>query len=230
MPAAQAPETEPQPVPPPAAPEPRRLPLRSPSLRRPRAPAPAPIQGPRGEGSETLTIETPPADTPTQPGLQVRPYFLISGGLKYDIPKGRPEESRQNRVSTFALGRFGVKATWNDLVSAESELMAAGGTSLHGTSAYEGQAALQVRQQTLRLHRGPWRIEVGRFIDEASVDFFSAHVTESFLQDDRDRAIPSSSAASTSATAFAASSSSCRASARRSRSTPATRSRRRRAS
>jgi hypothetical protein len=113
----------------------------------------------------------------------VRPYFLVSGGLKYDIPKGRPEESKQNRVSTFAMGRLGVKATWNDLVSAESEIMASGGTSLHGTSAYEGQAALQVRQQTVRLHRGPWRVEVGRFIDEGSVDFFSAHVTESFLQD-----------------------------------------------
>ena len=61
--------------------------------------------------------------------------------------------------------------------------MASGGTSLHGTSAYEGQAALQVRQQTLRLLRGGWRVEVGRFIDEASVDFFSAHTTETFLQD-----------------------------------------------
>src|SRR5689334_7975812 len=61
--------------------------------------------------------------------------------------------------------------------------MANGDTSLHGTSAFEGQAALQVRQQTLRLHRGPWLVEVGRFIDEASVDYFSAHVTETFLQD-----------------------------------------------
>jgi hypothetical protein len=81
------------------------------------------------------------------------------------------------------MGRLGLKASWGDLVSAESELMASGGTSLHGTSAYEGQAALQVRQQVLRLHRGPWRIDAGRFIDEASVDFVSAHVAETFLQD-----------------------------------------------
>jgi hypothetical protein len=118
-----------------------------------------------------------------QPGLAIRPYFLIAGGLKYDNPRGRPEETKQNRVSTFALSRFGAKATFNDLVDAESELMASGGTSLHGTSAYEGQAALQVRQQVLRLHDGPWKIEVGRFIDEASVDYFSAHIAETFLQD-----------------------------------------------
>lgn len=146
-------------------------------------PAPAQVQGPPGEGAEALVFEAPAADTPPQPGLQVRPYFLVTGGLKFDIPKGRPEESKQNRMSTFAMGRVGLKATWNDLVSAESELMASGGTSLHGTSAYEGQAAMQVRQQVLRLHRGPWKIEAGRFIDEASVDFFSAHVAETFLQD-----------------------------------------------
>lgn len=138
---------------------------------------------PRGEGGDALAIETPPASSPPQPGLLVRPYFLIAGGLKYDVPRGRPEETKQERVSTFALGRFGVKATWNDLVDAESELMASGGTSLHGASAYEGQAALQVRQQVLRLHDGPWKLEVGRFVDEASVDYFSAHVAETFLQD-----------------------------------------------
>lgn len=162
------------------------------------APAPAPTQGPapapaptvtpappvaKGEGADAIAIETPPASSPPTPGLLVRPYFLIAGGLKYDVPKGRPEETKQNRVSTFALGRFGVKATWNDLVDAESELMASGGTSLHGASAYEGQAALQVRQQVLRLHHDAWKVEVGRLIDEASVDYFSAHVAETFLQD-----------------------------------------------
>ncbi len=61
--------------------------------------------------------------------------------------------------------------------------MASGGIGLHGTSAYEGQAALQVRQQVLRLGKDAWRIEVGRFVDPASVDFFSAHVADTFLQD-----------------------------------------------
>lgn len=137
----------------------------------------------RGEGAEALAVEPPAANTPAQPGLVVRPYFLIAGGLKYDIPQARPGQTMENRVSTFALGRLGAKAAWSDLVDAESELMASGGTSLHGTSAYEGQAAMQVRQQVVRLHRNIWRVEAGRLIDEASVDFFSAHVAETFLQD-----------------------------------------------
>jgi hypothetical protein len=186
--AVQAAEPEPAPAPAPAAaPAPAQPPAQSPAVAPAPSPAPAPApaaqQGPRGEGGESLAIEPPPADTPATPGLQVRPYFLIAGGLKFDAPKGRPEESKQNRVVTFALGRLGAKATWNDLVSAESEFMASGGTSLHGTSAYEGQAAMQVRQQVVRLHQGPWKIEVGRIIDESSVDYFSAHVAETFLQD-----------------------------------------------
>ncbi|MDB5212554.1 MAG: hypothetical protein JWO86_481 [Myxococcaceae bacterium] len=175
---AAAQPSEPEPV----KPETEVTPAPAPPL--PPAPTPPPAPAvPRGEGGESLAIEPPSAATPAQPGLIVRPYFLISGGLKYDIPKGRPEETKENRVSTFALGRLGAKAAWSDLVDAESEFMASGGTSLHGTSAYEGQAAMQVRQQVVRLHRGVWRVEAGRLIDEASVDFFSAHIAETFLQD-----------------------------------------------
>jgi hypothetical protein len=108
---------------------------------------------------------------------------MISGGLKLDTFKGRPSEDKETRVSSFALGRIGLEARWGTLVSAESELMASGGVGLRGASAYEGQAALQVRQQVVRLHNGGWRVEAGRFIDEASADFFSAHVAETFLQD-----------------------------------------------
>jgi hypothetical protein len=181
MPAAAATVSDPEPTPEATAPEATAPEAPAPAHAEP--PAPAEIQGPRGEGGDALAIAPPDADTPQQPGLHVRPYFLASAGLKFDAPKGRPEESKQNRMSTFAMGRLGLKLTWNELVSAESEFMASGGTSLHGTSAYEGQAALQVRQQVIRLHRGPWRIEAGRFIDEASVDYFSAHVAETFLQD-----------------------------------------------
>jgi hypothetical protein len=115
--------------------------------------------------------------------LSVHPYMLLSGGLKADIIKNKPGEDRNNRISTFALGRLGLRAKWNDLIYAESEFMASGGVGLHGTSAYEGQAAMQVRQQLIRVSKAGFRIEVGRLIDEASVDYFSAHVAETFLQD-----------------------------------------------
>jgi hypothetical protein len=139
----------------------------------------------RGVGGEALSGSSgaPPGEAPGESTLEAHPYILLSGGAKYDIVKHRPEEDKQNRISTFALGRLGVKAHWGMLVSAESEFMASGGVSLHGTSAYEGQAAMQVRQQIIRLSGKIWRVEVGRVIDEASADYISAHVGESFLQD-----------------------------------------------
>lgn len=154
--------------------------------------APAPAETENGakrenkEGSETLALGAPKAeDEASIDGgkLTVRPYLLVSGGLKGDIVKSKPGQDQNNRVSTFALGRLGLRARWLDFVYAESEFMASGGVGLHGTSAYEGQAAMQVRQQLVRLRKSGFQIDVGRIIDEASVDFFSAHVTETFLQD-----------------------------------------------
>lgn len=136
------------------------------------------------EGADRLAFGAPDDEASVDAGkLVVRPYFLISGGLKVDFVESRPGEYRDDRVSTFALGRLGVRARWLDFVYAESEFMASGGVGLHGTSAYEGQAAMQVRQQMLRLSKSIFRVEVGRIIDEASVDFFSAHVADSFIQD-----------------------------------------------
>jgi hypothetical protein len=134
---------------------------------------------------ETLTVGAPVDDEASLAfgKLQLHPYILLTGGLKGDFVKEKPNEVKDNRISTFALSRFGFKARWEDFVSVESEFMAAGGVGLHGTSAYEGQAALQVRQQVIRLTRWGFRLDAGRIIDEASVDFFSAHVGETFIQD-----------------------------------------------
>ncbi len=141
-------------------------------------PAPASEKRP-----ESLAIEAPKSDCPQTSKLDIAPYLLATGGIKYDWERNPPGTNKENRVSTFALSRFGVTARYGKYVSAESELMAAGGIGLHGTSAYEGQAALQVRQQVLRFGNETWKLEAGRLIDPASVDFFSAHVAESFLQD-----------------------------------------------
>lgn len=149
------------------------------------APAPAPAEEPKKPETrpETLAIEAPKTDAPQTNRLEIAPYLLATGGIKYDWERNPPGVNKENRISTFALSRFGMTAHYGKWISAESELMAAGGIGLHGTSAYEGQAALQVRQQVLRIGGDQWKIEAGRLIDEASVDFFSAHVAESFLQD-----------------------------------------------
>jgi hypothetical protein len=114
---------------------------------------------------------------------EVHPFLSVVGGAKGDSPIYGPKEDRQPRVSTIMLARFGLRARYGDWLTVDSEIMANGGPFLHGTSAYEGQAALQVRQQVLRVNHEVGFLEVGRLIDEASADFFSRHVADVFLQD-----------------------------------------------
>lgn len=141
------------------------------------------------KGEESLTFGAPRMDEASVEfgKLQVRPYLLIAGGLKADFEKPRPGDTKNDRVSTYSLGRIGLRARWGDFVYVESEILAAGGVGLHGTSAFEGQASLQVRQQVIRLVKYGFKLEVGRLFDEASIDFFSQHIGESFLQDSATR-------------------------------------------
>lgn len=149
----------------------------------PQQQSPAQAEQPPPPRPQPLGVDAPPMEDDGSKDLLVRPYALIAGGLKYDGVHDKPEEDKQNRMSTFALGRIGIRLRWKEWVSAESEIMASGGVGLHGTSSYEGQAALQVRQQVIRLTKDDFRLEVGRFIDPGSVDFYSQHVAETFLQD-----------------------------------------------
>lgn len=165
---AQAEEEHVEPLPPPPAPEPK------PEVRESKADA-----APLAVGAPKLEDEA----SAEGGKLSIHPYVLLSGGVKADFVVTKPREVKDDRVSTFALGRIGLRARWLDFVYVESELMASGGIGLHGTSAYEGQAALQVRQQMIRLSKAGFRAEVGRIIDEASLDYVSAHVADTFFQD-----------------------------------------------
>lgn len=146
--------------------------------------APAPNAVPTAPAAEAA-LKTERPENPTQPApaaFSLQPYVAIAGGLKVDNVIDKEGEDRDDRFVTFAVARFGILGKWG-IATVQSELMANGGIGLHGTSAYEGQAALQVRQQLVRLTYEPWMVEVGRVVDEASVDFISAHVQDTLVQD-----------------------------------------------
>src|SRR5258708_23026575 len=75
--------------------------------------------------------------------LHVEPFVSIVGGLKVDNIIQGQNELREGRVSAMALSTFGLRGSIGELITFHSEMMANGGTSLHGSSAWEGQAALQ---------------------------------------------------------------------------------------
>lgn len=132
-----------------------------------------------------------PKDKDAPPALKfpiIAPYVSLVGGVSLDVPfqyklGNQPASNFADRVSTIMISDFGVRGALLPWISFESELMANGGVSLHGTSVFEGQASLQVRKQVLHLGKDWWSVEVGRVVDEASVDYFSYHIADCFLMD-----------------------------------------------
>ena len=149
----------------------RLSPTEDPSTNSPAATGPfAPTPDSGGEGGSGLN-------------LKIRPFFSVVGGAKIDSPIASGSTHKDMRASAIMLADFGFRGQITKWASFESEIMANGGPSLHGTSVYDGQAALQIRKQVLHLAQDWWMVEVGRVIDEASVDYFSIHVADTFLQD-----------------------------------------------
>jgi hypothetical protein len=182
------PDTEPTPAPPPTV-----------------APAPAPdeLEQPPTPAHPHTELESgpPSADESDQwpvvprgkdsgkPSFpRIQPYASIVGGITVDIPiqyqiGNQAPSNISDRVSTIMMSDFGVRGDLLPWISFESELMANGGVSLHGTSVFEGQASLQVRKQVIHLGKDWWMLEAGRVVDEASVDFYSNHIADTFLMD-----------------------------------------------
>jgi hypothetical protein len=173
----------------------------SPALSQDEAPPPTPPK-PGTAPSPTPSPETPPVAPPPEPApapggplkaldVKIEPFASIVGGVKVDTiieatgagHGAIAAEHREGRVSAISVADFGLRGKIGQYVSFISELMANGGTSLHGSSAWEGQAALQVRQQLVRIAVGQWMIEAGRIIDEASLNFLSAHIGDTLYQD-----------------------------------------------
>ena len=102
----------------------------------------------------------PTAPTPAEPSkpagealgqIQLKPYVSIVGGLEVETIQHRTDlaDDREDRIVTLALSRFGLRGTLGEGVYVESELEVNAGP--HGTSVWEGQAALQVRNQMVRV-------------------------------------------------------------------------------
>jgi hypothetical protein len=133
-------------------------------------------------GEEPAVVATEPQpDTGDDSGPWIKPFAAVVGGMEVETLQTRPGDDRQGRLVTLALSRFGIRARIAKGISIESELEANAGP--HGTSAWEGQAALSVRNQLVRYERGGLRLDAGRVTDPASIDYVSAHSGDQLYTD-----------------------------------------------
>ncbi len=115
--------------------------------------------------------------------MRIEPFAAVVGGAKLDTVLNQSTNHNSDSVSAIMLADFGLRGQLAPWATFESEIMANAGTNLQGSSVYEGEAALQVRKQVLHMAKDWWMIEVGRVLDEASVDYISSHVVDTFLED-----------------------------------------------
>lgn len=144
----------------------------------------------RAADAEAATQASAPASGP--PGgsiidttgwdLQVDPFLVVVGGVhaQFIVPRDDADE-REDRFTVVALSRLGMRARFGPHLSLESEVEVSAGP--HGTSVWEGQAALQIRNQLLRIDWEGLRIDAGRITDPTSLDYQSAYVANMLLTD-----------------------------------------------
>jgi hypothetical protein len=117
----------------------------------------------------------------SEPEHRVELFAAVVGGVHLETLQLRASDDAEGRSTTLALSRFGLRGKLGGGVYVESEFEVNSGP--HGTSVWEGQAALQVRNQLVRLERDRLRVEVGRITDDSSLDFFSHHQADQLLTD-----------------------------------------------
>ena len=108
------------------------------------------LRSPTEDPSTNSPAATGPfAPTPASDGegpsnglsLKIHPFFSVVGGAKIDSPIAPSSVHKDLRASAIMLADFGFRGQITKWASFESEIMANGGPSLHGTSVYDGQAA-----------------------------------------------------------------------------------------
>jgi len=161
------------------------LPLRS--HRRGSAGGPARRRSPPLLALVCLVAAGPAAAAEPEGQWDFEPFLAVVGGVAYETIQHTEgadvEDEREDRPFTLGLSRFGLRGRLAGGFSLESEFEVNAGPRGHGAGLSEGQAALQVRNQRLRLERWGLTLDVGRVEDPASVDFFSAHVVDLLLTD-----------------------------------------------
>lgn len=144
-------------------------------------PAPRVAAVPRTGPTVDAVVEQAPDTILDDDQPWIRPFAAVAGGFKFESIVNRPGATNEGRVTTLALSRFGVRAGVARGISIESEFEANAGP--HGASAWEGQAAMSVRNQLVRVERGRLRVDAGRITDPASLDFVSDNVQDQLLTD-----------------------------------------------
>ena len=155
-------------------------------------PTPEPVEATKpGEPKRTAAAEAEGptsvvATTPTGPvrARWIEPYGAIAGGVHLQSLNQPPDVETGTQNPTIAVSRLGLRGGVGKYITFASEFEASlGGPLGYGSSVWEGQAAVAIRDQFVRYTRSGFSIAAGRIDDPASFDYVSAHLGDLLYTD-----------------------------------------------
>ncbi len=121
---------------------------------------------------------------PAHTGKWLEPYGAIAGGMHLQSFNNPPNDHTGTQNPTVAISRIGLRGGVGEHVTFASEWEAAlGGPQGYGASVWEGQAAIDIRDQWVRYASNGFTIAAGRISDPASFDYVSAHMGDLLYAD-----------------------------------------------
>lgn len=114
----------------------------------------------------------------------LEPYIALAGGVHLESLRQGPEVKTESQNPTVAVSRIGLRGGVGKYVTFASAFEASlGGPLGYGSSVWEGQAAIAIRDQYLRYARAGVTVAAGRINDPASFDYVSAHMGDLLYTD-----------------------------------------------
>ncbi|MBA3460389.1 MAG: hypothetical protein H0T46_10540 [Deltaproteobacteria bacterium] len=133
-----------------------------------------------------VTVETkldPPAPEKKQ-HTWIEPFGAIAGGMHLQSLHQPAEVKTSGQNPTVAVSRLGLRGGVGKYITYASEFEAAlGGPLGYGSSVWEGQAAIAIRDQFVRYTRAGFSLAAGRIADPASYDYVSANMGDLLYSD-----------------------------------------------
>lgn len=142
------------------------------------------------------TPAAPPAAPPAQvadsaapltlkaKAMWIQPFGAIAGGMHLQSLHQAPEAQTSGQNPTVAVSRLGLRGGVGKYITFASEFEASlGGPMGYGSSVWEGQAAIAIRDQYVRYTRAGFSFAAGRVADPASFDYVSKNLGDLLYTD-----------------------------------------------
>ena len=138
------------------------------------APVPVPVEV--TEKSDALTLKAK--------AMWIQPFGAIAGGMHLQSLHKPENAETSGQNPTVAVSRLGLRGGVGKYITFASEFEASlGGPLGYGSSVWEGQAAIAIRDQYVRYTRAGFSFAAGRIADPASYDYVSKNLGDLLYTD-----------------------------------------------